>query len=117
MTAIVQKIPRPPLASRRPHVDAARVDGPDDAARADAPDDAGWPPSARPDTLALYFDARHRRARLAGDLLLIVVRALAAAAICSNLRGWFIRRVLPSSTHGAPAWHDDSSPLRSRSRA
>jgi hypothetical protein len=108
MIAVVEKTFHPP-ASWRPHVDAAG---------ADAPDAAAWPPSARPDTLALYFDTRRRRARLAGDLLLTVVRALAPAAMCSNLRGRFIPRALPASTHGASAWPDDSSPSQhSRSPA
>ena len=56
-----------PQAATWPHVDVMLATTRDGAA-------TGWP-----DAVALHFDARHRRARLIGDLLLTAARAVAHA--------------------------------------
>lgn len=56
-----------PHAATWPHVDAMFAATRDGAA-------TGWP-----DAVALHFEARHRRARLIGDLLLAAARAVTHA--------------------------------------
>ena len=56
-----------PQAATWPHVDVMLAATRDGAA-------TGWP-----DAVALHFEARHRRTRLIGDLLLTAARAVAHA--------------------------------------